>query len=98
MAAKTADSIQKHNFGSMTLYIATFSSEDATHGIDDGDTWASGIPYPIAYWGNLTDDPTAQTNNQVNVTLSTAATGAFTLQTGENNRTGVIYVLTKSMT
>ena len=93
MGAKTADTIQKHNFGSMTLYVATFSTND----IDDGDTWASGIPYPIAYWGNLTDAASAQTNNQVNVTLSTASSGAFTFQTGESNRTGVIYVLTKSM-
>lgn len=93
MAAKTADSIIKHNFGSMTLYVATFSTND----IDDGDTWASGIPYPVAYWGNLTDDPTAQTNGQLNVALSTASTGAFTFYTGESNRTGKIYVLTKSM-
>ena len=93
MGAKTADSLEKYNFGSMTLYVGNFSTND----IDDGDTWASGIPYPIAYWGNLTDDPTAQTNNALNIGLTTAATGAFAFYSGESGRTGKIYVLSKSV-
>lgn len=92
MAAKTPDSIKKHNFGSMTLFIATFSTND----IDDNDTWASGIPYPVGYWGNLTDDGT-QTVEGIDVELSTASTGAFVFSVGEANRTGVIYVLSKSV-
>ena len=92
MAAKTADSILKENVGSCTLYIATFSTND----IDDGDTWASGIPNVIGYWGNLTDDGT-QEKEKIDITLSTAATGAFTFNVGENNRTGMIYVLSKNI-
>jgi hypothetical protein len=94
MAAKTPDTLQKFNVGSMTLYIATFST---TGSIDDGDTWASGIPYPIGYWGNLTTDGT-QEKEKIDITLSTSATGAFTFNTGEDNKEGLIYVLTKSIT
>ena len=94
MAVKTADTLIKHNFGSMTLYVATFSTSD----IDDGDDWFSGIPHPVAAWGNLTDDSTANSNGQLNIGVATAATGAFKFYTGESNRTGVVYVLTKTIT
>jgi hypothetical protein len=92
MPAKTADSILTENWGSLVLRIATFSTND----IDDGDTWASGIPYPLGYWGNLTDDPTTQTSGKIDVTLTTSATGAFTFNTGEDDRTGMIYVLSRT--
>ena len=91
MAAKTASTLEKYSFGSMTLYVATFTD------IDDGDSWASGIPYPVAYWGNLTDDPTAQTNNALNIGLTTASTGAFAFYSGEDDRAAKIYVLTESI-
>lgn len=91
MAAKTPDSILIENWGSLFLRIATFSTSD----IDDGDTWASGIPYPMGYWGNLTDDGT-QEKEKIDVTLTTSASGTFTFNVGEDNRTGMIYVLSRT--
>jgi len=91
MAAKTPDSVLRENLGSLTLHIATFSTSD----IDDGDTWTSKIPGIVGYWGNLTDDGT-QTKEGIDITLTTAATGVMTFNVGEDNRTGVIYVLSKS--
>jgi hypothetical protein len=91
MAAKTPDSIQQESLGSLKLIIATFSTND----IDDGDTWASGIRGVVGYWGNLTDDGT-QAKEGIDITLTTAATGAFTFNVGEDNRTGLVYVLAKS--
>lgn len=89
--AKTPDSVTLESVGSKFMRIATFSSND----IDDGDTWASGIRGVVSYWGNLTDDGT-QTKEGIDITLTTPATGAFTFHVGEDNRTGVIYVLSDS--
>ena len=88
MAAKTPDSIQQESLGSLKLIIATFSTND----IDDGDTWASGISGIVGYWGNLTDDGT-QAKEGIDISLSTST---FTFNVGEDNRTGLIYVLAKS--
>jgi hypothetical protein len=92
MAAKTPDSVLIESLGSLKLTIATFSSND----IDDGDTWTSKIAGIVGYWGNLTDDGT-QAKEGIDITLTTAATGVLTFNVGEDNRTGVIYVLSKSM-
>ena len=91
MAAKTPDSVIVESCGSLTLRIATFSTND----IDDGDTWTSNIPGVVGYWGNLTDDGT-QAKEGIDITLTTAATGVFTFNVGEDNRTGLIYVLSRS--
>jgi hypothetical protein len=91
MAAKTPSTTIKESWGSLTLYISTFTD------IDDGDTWASAIPYPVGYWINCTDDPDTQTSGKIDLTLSTASTGAFTFQAGEDDRAAMVYVLTKSM-
>jgi hypothetical protein len=88
MAAKTPDSIQQESLGSLKLIIATFTTND----IDDGDTWASGIQGIVGYWGNLTDDGT-QAKEGIDISLSTST---FTFNVGEDNRTGLIYVLAKS--
>ena len=88
MAAKTPDSIQQESLGSLKLIIATFSTND----IDDTDTWASGIQGIVGYWANATDDPT-QAKEGIDVALSTST---FTFSTGEDNRTGMVYVLAKS--
>ena len=87
--ATTLSTVQRESFGSLTLTIATFSN------IDDGGTWTSKISGIVGYWGNLTDDGT-QTKEGIDITLTTAATGVFTFNVGENSRTGVIYVLSKS--
>lgn len=83
--ATTLSTVQRQNVGSLSRIIATFSD------IDDDGTWSSGIPNPIGYWLNPTDDPT-QTKEGIDVTLTTAATGVFTFHCGENTRTGVLYV------
>ena len=91
MASKTPDSIVQESLGSLKLHIATFSTND----IDDTDYWTSKIPGIVGYWGNLTDDGT-QTKEGIDITLTTASTGLLTFNVGESNRTGVIYVLSKS--
>ena len=88
MAAKTPDSILTENTGSSTMHIATFSTND----IDDGDTWTSGIPSVIGFWAHATDDPTI-TKESIDVGQSA---GVFTFYTGEANRQGILYVLSKS--
>ena len=90
MAKKTPDSVIIESVGSLTLRIATFSTND----IDDTDYWTSGIQGIVGYWGNLTDDGT-QTKEGIDITLTTASTGLLTFNVGEGNRTGVIYVLSR---
>ena len=90
MAAKTPDSVLVESCGSLTLRIATFSTND----IDDGDTWTTGIDSIVGYWGNLTDDGT-QTKEGIDITLTTASTGVLTFNVGEDNRTGLVYLLSR---
>ena len=87
MAVRTPDPIIIENTGSSTLHIATFSD------IDDGDTWASGLENIIGYWGVASDTPTSGQLAGVDVAESS---GTFTLQAGEDNRTMLVYVLTKT--
>ena len=87
MGAKTPDSVVVENFGTKTMYKCIFSTND----IDDGDTYASAILDAVAYWCNGTDDPT-QTKEGIDVGY-VATTGAFTFYTGEDNRTGELYIL-----
>ena len=87
MAAKTPDSILSESWGSLRLYIATFSTND----IDNGDTWASAIPGIVGYWGCLNDDGTQEKEG-----LAIALSGTtLTFKVGEANRTGIVYVLQK---
>jgi hypothetical protein len=87
MAAKTPDSIIQENAGTFKMHIATFSTND----IDDADTWASAIPNVVGFWVNATDDPT-QTKEGIDVGESS---GTFTFYTGEANRQGMLYVLSR---
>ena len=89
MAAATLSTTWRESIGDLTLTIATFSN------INNTNTWASNIQGVIGYWGNCTDDPT-QTKEGIDITLTTASTGEFTFQTGENSRVGMIYVLSSS--
>lgn len=85
MAVKTPSNTQIHEWGSNILYIYTFTD------IDDGDTFASGIPYgEVHAWFNATDDPTAQGKEGVDVAESS---GTFTFSAGEDDRTGDLLVL-----
>jgi hypothetical protein len=89
MAAKTPDSILRESVGSMTLFIATFSTND----IDDTDTWATGLGSNIlGVWANGTDDPT-QTKEGIDCAESA---GTITFSTGEDNRTGKVFVLARA--
>jgi len=87
MAVKTPDPIVTENTGSSTLHIATFSD------IDDGDTWASGIQNIIGYWAVATDAPTSGPLGGIDVSLSSTT---FTFNTGEDSRTGLVFVLSKT--
>jgi hypothetical protein len=85
MAIKTPDSVAIENTGSSTMHIATFSTND----IDDGDTWASGIKNVISHWATATDIPTSGQLGGIDVSESS---GTFTFNTGEDNRTALLFV------
>ena len=86
MAAKTPDSVERISMGSATLLVATFSTND----IDDADTWNTGLGTSAKYvWANGTDDPT-QTKEGIDCALSS---GTVTFSTGEDNRTGCVFVI-----
>ena len=84
--AGTAPTVTSESFGSMKLVVATFSN------IDDGDEWVTNIPNALGYWCDGTNDPT-QEKEGIDVSFSA---GTFTFSTGENARSGILYVLTKS--
>ena len=86
MAARTpTGTVIRETFGSLYLHIATFAD------IDDGDTYASGIKRVVGYWANGTDDPT-QELGKIDIAESS---GTFTFNTGEDDRTGMLYVLSE---
>lgn len=77
----------KESAGSLTIHIATFGSTA------DGDTWASGIPGIVGYWGNSITDGT-QTKEGVDVALSGTT---FTFNLGETKSSGImVYALSRS--
>ena len=86
MAAATVSSVKAESFGSMRLVEVTFTN------IDDTNTYAPRIEGVIGYWCNGTDDPT-QEKEAIDVAYSYPT---FTFSTGENTRTGILYVLCKS--
>jgi len=85
MAARTPSLIVRETFGSLQIHILTFSD------IDHGDTYVSGIKRVVGYWANGTDDPTAKAE-RIEVAHSA---GTFTFSTGEDDRTGMLYVLSE---
>ena len=87
MADRTPDPIIIENTGSSKLHIATFSD------IDNGDTWVSAIENIIGYWAVASDDVTSGQLAGIDLSLSS---GTFTFNTGEDNRTALVYVLSKS--
>jgi len=85
MAAKTPSTIKKENLGSLNLIMSTFTD------IDDADTYVSGLDAVVDQWFNRTDDPTQGTEG-VGVSESS---GTFTFNAGEDNITGILFILTK---
>lgn len=85
-AATQSGTILRESWGSLKLHMIPFTN------IDDTNTYASAITdNPIVgYWANCTDDATSQTKNAIDVRLSGTT---FTFSTGENGRTGTLYVL-----
>ena len=76
MAAKTPDSIDRVNLGSVNLLIATFETND----IDDGDTWASGLgSQPVlSWWSQRLEDAGTQGKEGMAVVYSSCT---FTFNT-----------------
>jgi len=87
MAAKTPDSIVIENVGSLTLRVCTFSTSD----IDNGDTYTSGLEGVVGYWVQQTDDAG---DTQFGIAV-TEASGVFTFQTDEANKTGILFILSR---
>lgn len=89
MAGKTPSTVITENFGTNTMYKCSFTD------IDNGDTYTvTPLTSAVAYWCNPTDVPT-QTNEGIDVGYS-QTTGVFTFSTGENDRTGDLYILAKA--
>ena len=97
-AEKTPDKITKESAGSLILTIAKYdASVISGNDIDDGDYWTSKIQGIVGYWGSLSQNPTTTgTGEGIDITLTTANTGKFTFNVGEDSCTGVIYVLSRS--
>jgi len=87
-AATESGSPIRENWGSLQLHIITFSN------IDDTNTYASDINRVVGYWANGTDAATDHHNAGIDVAESS---GTFTFSTGENARTGMLYVLSKTV-
>lgn len=92
MAAITPTTTLTENFGSTTMYIATFSGINTTTP-ETGDTWTSNIPSVVGHWFHATDDPTTQTSGRVDVSLSAVSSGQFRFRAGETDKAGQLYVL-----
>lgn len=94
MAIKTPSTVVTENFGSNTLYKASFAD------IDTGDTYATYLTSAVAYWCNGTDVPASGVQGiDVRYSVDTdnvIPSGIFTFSTGEANRTGDLYILLKS--
>jgi len=84
-AATQSGTIIREAIGSLQLHIIPFSN------IDNTNTSASGIQRVFGYWANATDDPT-QGTEKIDVANSS---GTFTFSTGEDARTGTLYVLSE---
>lgn len=85
MAAKTPSSIVRSNAGSETRLTVTFTD------LDDGDTWASGLPNNVkSQFFTRTDDPSTQASVGVAVAESS---GTFTFYPAEDNAAGILTVL-----
>ena len=86
MAAKTPDTLKRVGLGSAMLNIATFS----TANIDNGDTWATGMPSVIDAWADIKSAPTVSGSN-----IACVVSGStITFSTDKDNLTGTIKVLT----
>lgn len=88
MAAKTPSSVYTESFGTTTMYICPFAD------IDNGDTYTvTPLTNVIGFWCQATNAPT-QTHEGIDVGYA-QSTGVFTFSTGEDNRTGTLYILVR---
>ena len=87
MAAITPDTITRESVGSLVMLICDFS----TTVVDDGDTYASGLPNVVGQWFNATKDVT-QGGEGMNVSESS---GTFTFISPEDDVTGTLFVLAR---
>ena len=69
MAAITTSRTERHSAGDLTLFVFTFSS------IADADTFASGLPNVVAWWGNQEVNEGTAGEEGVNIS---EASGTFT--------------------
>lgn len=84
MAAITPASITKNTAGNQTEIIAKFTT------VSDADTWASGLSgRVIAYFDQVTADPTTNTSAGCNVTESS---GTFTFYPGVDALSHTLFV------
>lgn len=84
MAAKTPSSVRQVSAGDLSLKIAKFSS------IDDADTYDSGLgSNVVAYYYQVTADPTTNTSAGCNVAESS---GTFTFYPGVDSLTGTLFI------
>jgi len=84
MATVTSTWIE--SFGSLTLNIVKFSD------LDDDDTYDTGIPSIVGYWFQQTDNAT---DAQFGIAASESK-GVITVYTDEDDRTAILYILSKS--
>jgi len=84
-SATQSGTITRETFGSLQIHIIPFSN------IDNTNTYASGIKRVVGYWANGTDDPT-QGAEKIDVANSS---GTLTFATGEDARTGILYVVSE---
>lgn len=87
MAAITPSAVITENLGNNTLYKISFTT------INDADTYASTMTNVYGWWANGTNAPT-QNKEGIDVGY-TQSTGSFVFYTGEDGRTGDLYVLCK---
>ncbi len=95
MAAKTPETIFRESLGSLTLIIGQFDGATTANSLDDGDTWTTNIPNPVAAWATGTNAPTTNTQG-IDVGITTAATGILTFQTGSSDRNAQVFVLSRT--
>ena len=90
MAAATLSTVITENFGTNTLYKATFTNIDTTNTYT-----VTPMTNVVAYWCSPTDIPSTITKTGIDVSYA-QTTGIFTFSTSEAGRTGDLYILAKT--
>jgi len=88
MAAVTADSVYRTNFGELTAHLVKLPTT-----VDTADTWASGITGIVFHVVSVNDTTTTQASQGAGATLSGST---FTLYPGEDNTAINLLILSRS--